>query len=564
MAAWQNPFSFSRTRRGAWRRLDSEKHFDSEKCPDSKGRYCAIRNLCDGLLACHVFIQVAIFIIALWFAIYVRTRGPISLPSGVAEAAINNPRIAYYVVTLVATVMSFLNTALLSRVLQKALIARMSRPLSLQTLRGSLSLMTRQTLLGVRGLKIFWALIKSLACMSNGENIGPSDRLYWRWLKYTLMYAILCGPLTPSWVSFLTPTPVDLQFDFTGTQMDYSAAAAQLQASWNGYVAPYPSESSPLVTYMNATRGLQGYGLQKVSQYTQAGTAAVVTKFGSPYYIPLPDALYNGSTADTIDILAMVDLNDSALGDGVLIGSICKYQDFEKATNQSFLVLMQGFDPSYSFITPTICEVSPRITSVKIDFDGTTVNINETTNYEPLDPEGQQAVFIDQISDLIWLMTFDTQSISGNSMAAGIQMATYAYDGFPIPDSALLNFTLENYLRGAIELLGTASFHFCRSTVDYMFDYQSWQLNLQQMSNTTMMQYTGIVHVQSMGYEYKRTTYLFLLVPLAVVVILTCAAAVYKPAAEPKKPGDVSLDFSESIDKAMDRPCNVLCRLGEL
>ncbi|KAG1738645.1 uncharacterized protein EDB91DRAFT_1347587 [Suillus paluster] len=464
------------------------------------------------------------------------------------------------------------------------------------------------------------------------KDIALGDRQYWTWLNYTLMYAMLCGPLTSSWVSFLTPTSVDLEFYFTGTQMNYSAAAAPLQANWGGYVAPYPSGSSPLVTYMNATRGLQGYGLQQVSQYTQAGTAAVVNEFGSPYYIPLLDALYNGSTggvfinhsamtqdaslsipseyagwtqsyttfqqglsaevhcrqqsfinatdvypsvdlyssaslgtsidgpnvgvtvdyaiqrwltitncssdsvAYTIDILAMVNLTGSALGDGVLIGSICKYQDFEKATNQSFLVLMQGFEPWYSFITPTICEVSPRITSVKVDFDGTTVNINETTNFEPLDPEGQQAVFIDQISDLIWLMTFDTQSISGNSMAAGIQMA--------IPDSALLNFTLENYLRGAIELLGTF-----------------WQLELQQMSDTTMMQYTGIVHVQSMGYEYKRSTSLLLLVPLAVVVILTCVAAVYTPAVEPKKPGKVSLDFSEGIDKGMADPASCFADL---
>ncbi|KAG0703668.1 hypothetical protein DFH29DRAFT_432027 [Suillus ampliporus] len=618
MSAWQNPLSLSRLHRGA---LMIKRH-------------CAVQNLFNTKLACCVFLQAAVFTVALWFAIHVHARGQINLPSSAARAAIDNPRVTSYIITLIATVISFLNTLLLGLVLQVALTARMNRPLSLQTLRGSFSLITGQTLLGVRGLKISWVWIKSLACMRDGrKNIAPSDRQYWTWLKYTLMYSILCGPLTSSWTSFLTPTPVEVQFYFTGTEVDYSAAAAQLQARWNGYVAPYPSQSSPLVTYMNATRGMQGYGLVDVTLYTQAGNAAAVAELGSPYYIPFQGALYNGSTggvftnywmmkhdanpsipsdytgwtqsyttvqqglsadvqcrqqpfinatdiypsvglygsissgtsitapnlvvaadygiqrwlmitdcssdstAYTSDILALVNLNDSPLGDGVLIGSVCKYQDFEKATNQSFLVLMQGFAPSYSFITPTICQVLPRITSVNVGFDGTTVNIINTTNSEALDPEGQQAAYIDQISDLIWLMMFDTQSLSGNSMAAGIQLVGYAFDGSPTLDSDLLNFALENYLRGAIEFLGT-----------------DWRMYLQQLSNTTMTQYTGIVNVQSMGYEYKRSTSLLLIVPLAVVVILTCAAALYTPAVKPKKPGHVSLVEAGRTQEKMDGP----------
>ncbi|KAG0697346.1 hypothetical protein DFH29DRAFT_1022832 [Suillus ampliporus] len=543
MPVWQNPFSLSRTHRGAWKRLDSEE------------RYCAIQNLCNSQLGCCVFLQVAIFTVALWFAIHVHTRGQISLPSSVADAAMDNPRITTFMVTLVATILSRLNTL--------------------------------QTLFGVRGLKISWAWIKSLACMRDGrKDIAPSDRQYWTWMKYTLMHGILCLLLTPSWTSFLTPTPVELHYDFMGsTEVDYFAAAAQLQAEWNGYLAPYPS--------------MGGNGFMDVTLYTQAGNAAVTNELGVWTYIPFQDAWYNGSTvqafrpnmqnglknyttvqqglsaevqcqqqpfinatdiypsvglyestslgtsitapnqvlqadygiqrwlmitdcssdstAYTSDILALVDLNDSAMGDGVLMGSVCKYQDFEKATNQSFLVLMQGFAPSYSFITPMICQVSPRITSVDVGFDGITVNIINTTNSEALDPEGQQAAYIDQISDLIWLMMFDMQSLSGNSMAAGIK--------------------LENYLRGAIEFLGTV-----------------WQVNLRQLSNTTMMQYTGIVGVQSMGYEYKWSTFLLLIVPLAVVVILTCAAAVYTPAAKPKMPGYVSLIEAGRTQEKMDGP----------
>jgi hypothetical protein len=44
--------------------------------------------------------------------------------------------------------------------------------------------------------------------------------------------------------------------------------------------------------------------------------------------------------ADTNDILALAYSNDYILGDGLLMGSVCKYQDFEKATNQSFRELL--------------------------------------------------------------------------------------------------------------------------------------------------------------------------------------------------------------------------------
>ncbi|KAG1717815.1 hypothetical protein EDB19DRAFT_1119983 [Suillus lakei] len=624
MSALQNPFSLYRPHRGAWKRLDS-----------SGNRYCAVQNLFHNMLACYVILQVAIFAVALCFVTRVHTRGRIYLPSGAAQAAMDYPRITSYVVTLIATIISFLNTILLGRVLQIALIARMSQPLSLQTLRGGLSLVTGQKLFGVRGLKIFWAWIKSLACMRDGrKDIALSDRQYWTWLKYTLMYGILCGPLTSSWTSFLTPTPVELQFDFTGTEADYFAVAEQLQHMlMSRPVAVYPSKSSPLDIYMAATTGMRrGYGLGNVTMFIQAGHGAAGSELGFPNYIPFQRSLYNGSTggiytndvmmgqdaissipseyqgwsgiyttiqqglsadvrcrqqmlnvsgvypyvdlygsvslgssvitpnhtfgadygiqrwstitncssdsvAYTLDILAVVDLNGSALGDGVLVGSACKYQDFEKATNQSFLVLMQGYEPSYAFITPTICEVSPRITSVNVGFDGTTVNINDTINSEPMDPEGQDAVYIDLISDLIWLMMFDTQSLSGNAMAAGIQTVGNGLDDSLTLDSDFWNFALENYLRGAIELYGTV----LRS------DLQLW-------SNAPTTQYQGTIHVQTLGYEYKRSSHLFLIVPLAVVVVLTCAAAVYTSVAQPKKPGDVHLVEDGRAQEIMDGP----------
>jgi hypothetical protein len=101
---------------------------------------------------------------------------------------------------------------------------------------------------------------------------------------------------------------------------------------------------------------------------------------------------------------------------------------------------MQGFG-DYNFTAPTICEVSPRITSVNVTFDGQYVDIIDVVKSEPLSPDGQQAAYIDRISDLIWLMMFDGQSLSGNSMIAGIQTVSYGVKN----STTLLNGTLLNY-----------------------------------------------------------------------------------------------------------------------
>jgi hypothetical protein len=103
---------------------------------------------------------------------------------------------------------------------------------------------------------------------------------------------------------------------------------------------------------------------------------------------------------------------------------------------------MQGYG-DYSFTAPTICEVSPRITSVDVTFDGHYgyVGITNVVKSEPLSPDGQQAAYIDRISDLIWSMMFDGQSLSGNSMMAGIQTVIYGVEN----TDTLFNGTWFNY-----------------------------------------------------------------------------------------------------------------------
>jgi hypothetical protein len=63
-------------------------------------------------------------------------------------------------------------------------------------------------------------------------------------------------------------------------------------------------------------------------------------KFSSLQVASLQVESVANSPADTNDILALASSDGYILGDGLLIGSVCKYQDFEKATNQSFRELL--------------------------------------------------------------------------------------------------------------------------------------------------------------------------------------------------------------------------------
>ncbi|OAX31586.1 hypothetical protein K503DRAFT_72060 [Rhizopogon vinicolor AM-OR11-026] len=121
-----------------WQNLPSLSHMygDKRKRLNSEKRNCTVQNLFGRTLACYVLLQLIIFLIALSFAIYVHITGPVMLQSAAATFAHGQPHIMSYVITLTATVMSFLNTLLLSLVLQVALKARMGRPMSLQVFRG--------------------------------------------------------------------------------------------------------------------------------------------------------------------------------------------------------------------------------------------------------------------------------------------------------------------------------------------------------------------------------------------------------------------------------------------
>jgi hypothetical protein len=97
MFGWQNNLALSQTGRGEWKRLDSEK------------RNHTVQNLFNTKLVCYVVLQLIIYFLALWFAIRVHYEGQL-LPSAAAQIAMDMPRTTSYVITLIATVISFLNT----------------------------------------------------------------------------------------------------------------------------------------------------------------------------------------------------------------------------------------------------------------------------------------------------------------------------------------------------------------------------------------------------------------------------------------------------------------------
>jgi hypothetical protein len=75
-----------------------------------------------------------------------------------------------------------------------------------------------------------------------------------------------------------------------------------------------------------------------------------------------------------------------------------------------------------------------------------------------------------------------------------------------------------------------------------------------------MRPYSGSVYVQSLGYQYHRSSYLLLIAPLTIVVIFTCCAAVYTPVTQPKRPCDVRLIEDEMTEEIMGGPLSSMGR----
>lgn len=56
------------------------------------------------------------------------------------------------------------------------------------------------------------------------------------------------------------------------------------------------------------------------------------------------------------------------------------------------MLVLQGVGPAYSFINSTVCEVTPRLTTARVDY-GAFINASETTEVHPLSEDSSTLAF---------------------------------------------------------------------------------------------------------------------------------------------------------------------------
>src|SRR5882757_3799691 len=86
---------------------------------------------------------------------------------------------------------------------------------------------------------------------------------------------------------------------------------------------------------------------------------------------------------------------------------------------------------------------------------------------------------------------------------------------------------------------------------------QIWRKNFQE-NDSPVSDYNGTIHVRSLGYQYRQSTYHILLGPLTLVVFATFGAAIYAPVIQPKKPVDGCLVEDGMMQEMMDGPLGSL------
>ncbi|KAN0088713.1 hypothetical protein V8E55_005770 [Tylopilus felleus] len=209
------------------------------------------------------------------------------------------------------------------------------------------------------------------------------------------------------------------------------------------------------------------------------------------------------------------------VGNGLFATSVCFYQDFSGPSNNSFLVLMQSPNNSaYSEFyfsanpnLPTVCQVTPMVTTLEVQYNQSGLADVTQVLEQTLLPYGSWPLASVQ-GFVIWATYLLAQGPYSNSLADGlleaVQLGNATVGGItPV---------LEQYLRGIFEQMGSV----IRGSIN------SYQYQVQQPFPDNMtIPISGIMAVQTIGWETHPRTHGVALAVITLVTIVTVASGTY-------------------------------------
>ncbi|KAG2354565.1 hypothetical protein BDR07DRAFT_1464984 [Suillus spraguei] len=224
------------------------------------------------------------------------------------------------------------------------------------------------------------------------------------------------------------------------------------------------------------------------------------------------------NTPITQNYVTMVDASGNANpSSGFLPSIVCPGPMNLSQIATNFTILSQGFD-KYSFLGPSVCEVTPLLTTVRADYSNDLIS-SEIISSTPFQSENVQLLSF--VAGVAKFQSISSQglvsSTIGDTLFSIYSSTTTTTIGDNLGNQTVYK-ELEEYWRGVVEFSAT----FLRSgfMVVNSFPNNTIPVELQSPVNGTM-------YISTIGWTQRSATYLPAVIPSTILTILTFACALY-------------------------------------
>ncbi|KAJ7625193.1 hypothetical protein B0H17DRAFT_1111450 [Mycena rosella] len=517
------------------------------------------------------------------FFIIVKARGQLALPFNGALWVKNNPHVVTLLATLLATILGGCSSFLFSYAIRRSMSLYLNRPISLATLGASVRISMRSVVFHRRNLK--WPAISFLLFLLAGiQTSGWSTLL-------TPVTLTVSTPLVGADLNLSSPILYEMfntgELDFcvrdqgnrkslfpTETESGYAAARAILgqpssfmlmdqvfNVSTGGVLPAYLTAINasawftttsiiPVVTHDVSPRRPDHGFTTNYSMIQQGFSADVSCSFRNLTNDTIP-SLWRES--DSVKKWHNLDINTLGRIHYSAVGSACEglgnnsseygynslnwtYAYTTSSMNWLMLIacgpadnytLVIMSDGDYDWIPMTVCSVTPKTTTVQVDYTpgiNVVVDPNGLTVMDPEGPAGLSA--ISTLFNMVFFYQATESSLLADQLTA---LSVERKEG-----AADILAPLEEYIRGVIEYSGSV-FRACLASNTSFMD---------TVSPSMIIPTNGTFRTETLGWTYTSGATHWVLVPgtlIAVATIAVVIGALSQPA------GDVPAE-SEQFD----------------
>ncbi|KIK94964.1 hypothetical protein PAXRUDRAFT_827478 [Paxillus rubicundulus Ve08.2h10] len=233
-------------------------------------------------------------------------------------------------------------------------------------------------------------------------------------------------------------------------------------------------------------------------------------------------------------------------GTGFLPSVVCPGRINETTDVYSkFVIATQGFF-KYDFLPPTVCTVTPLITTTRVDYtDGGIINASQIISNQTFSPDDASLLFY--LAGVANYHALNAQGLMNNIIGDTLYSIYSGEFNTPISDNITAVYReLEDYWRGVIEFSAT----FLRAGYSANGSFSGTTIPANMTSPVT-----GNMTMITVGWANRGPIYIFSILPLGIVTLLTMIAVLYSLVQSWKERHDphkrTSFDVSDTLHLIM-------------